>query len=347
MNQSTIDQFLKMPEKRKSARLADMEASYTKKKVKYVEEYDESDFEYEEEASASDMDEDASDVEEIDREPEVDPEEIARLLEVAAEKAQAARQQIRALLADLSPEDARDITALLDRADAWDKPGARYSWSTLPSEIKNNIYKYVFVNDEPIKPHIWFPNVPNRRRIRKYDLGANFLRCNKEIYHEGRSILYGENTFHISPQFRVCLGERDKHAPLIQKVVVRRQKLSSTIMKYVALLKKLTEITVVGGPVWEYSVAASGGGMSHEQRLAKSFTHMTYYGQHLFHISACPTMWYVLEDNLTVSHSFIVRYMTDFVIEQHQVGRRAQGQCCGSPLQSLPCWPRYFTISPR
>jgi hypothetical protein len=117
------------------------------------------------------------------------PQAIAR----RAKKAQEARDKIRELITRLPNAEATAIEDIIDDAEYYEEPGARFPWDKLPAEVKNMIFRCLFVANRPIKPHVYFPNVAHKRRIEKFDLGANFLRCSKAILAQGLPILLSEN----------------------------------------------------------------------------------------------------------------------------------------------------------
>lgn len=237
-----------MPPKRKSARLAEMEAAAPNKKVKYNDDY-ESDIEddYDDAYGAVE-----SDVEDIEPEVELDPEEIARLAAIATQEAQAARAEMRVLLSKLPNAEAEQIREIFDDAESYEQPGARYDWSKLPAEVKNLIYRYTFVSEKPVRPHVVYPNVPERRRVTKYKLGAQFLRCSKEIYAEGRPILLGENVFEITNQFRAAMGEDKarKTSTMVRKVVLPCSKASWNVLQHLSRMDNLEELTIIHDRAW-------------------------------------------------------------------------------------------------
>ncbi|KAJ6105287.1 hypothetical protein N7523_010097 [Penicillium sp. IBT 18751x] len=75
------------------------------------------------------------------------------------------------------------------------------SFLSLPAELRNEIYKYLFVRREPIDP--WNGD---------HELELNLLYTNSAILHEARSLLYGHNCFDLTwepcriPEFLVTIG---------------------------------------------------------------------------------------------------------------------------------------------
>jgi len=65
-------------------------------------------------------------------------------------------------------------------------------WHSLSAELRNKIYRLLFVTEERID----FYSLHNLKR------SAAFLATCRQVYHEGRSVLYMENRFHL---------ERNKH----------------------------------------------------------------------------------------------------------------------------------------
>lgn len=180
----------------------------------------------------------------------MDPEAAVAIL---VNKADIARAQIRGLVNSLPDSEAEAILAVLDDPpqDEEEAPTG-FVWDKLPAEVKNMIYRFVFVSSIPVKPHIMWPNIPHKRHIVKHGLGANFLRCSKAIYAEAYPILRMENTFEIGTHFRVCLGEdrNNKNSDLIRNVFIRSPKLSWNILHDVERLQNLKELTVVSRMEW-------------------------------------------------------------------------------------------------
>lgn len=72
-----------------------------------------------------------------------------------------------------------------------------FSFLTLPGEIRNQILRLVLTHRTQIVIHsfsMFRPPCPVT-----LGLATNILRTCKKVYHEGRSILYGENTFQAHP----------------------------------------------------------------------------------------------------------------------------------------------------
>lgn len=111
--------------------------------------------------------------------PKIDP---------AVKKAQTARRKIRALLDDLPDDEAEEILTLLDTAEEYERPGATFSWESLPAEVKNLIYHFTFVADGPIKPEVRYPNVPHKRQVEKVQSGCQFPALQQS--HLCRSVPY-------------------------------------------------------------------------------------------------------------------------------------------------------------
>lgn len=176
--------------------------------------------------------------------PKVDPETAVAIL---TQKADLARAQIRGLVNSLPDSEAEMIVHILDNPpqEETEQQGG-FHWDKLPAEVKNIIYRFVFVAERPIKPHINWPNVPHRRYISKFGLGANFLRCSKAIYGEAHPILRMENTFEIGTQFRICLGEDrgKRNSALIRKIFLRPEKLSWTLHGIISRLDNKEELTL-------------------------------------------------------------------------------------------------------
>ncbi|KAF2853883.1 hypothetical protein T440DRAFT_292720 [Plenodomus tracheiphilus IPT5] len=69
---------------------------------------------------------------------------------------------------------------------------ARAGFADLPPEIRNNIYRYVFVRRGSDFA------LPITKSSRNFCQSSQFLRTCKLVHQEGCSVLYGENTFHFS-----------------------------------------------------------------------------------------------------------------------------------------------------
>lgn len=70
-----------------------------------------------------------------------------------------------------------------------DRDGSEtWGWSTFPAEIRNRIYRLLFVQDRPFK--FYAPL--------NFDCSSQFLRTCKQVHSEGREILYSENSFIFS-----------------------------------------------------------------------------------------------------------------------------------------------------
>lgn len=234
---------------------------------------------------------------------------------VLAQKADLARAQIRGLVNSLPDSEAESILDVLDNPpeEESEQPGG-FVWDELPAEVKNMIYRYVFVADVPIKPHNSWPNMPHRRRISKYGLGANFLRCSKAIYAEAHPILRMENTFEIGTQLRICLGEDSgkRNSSLIRKILIRPQKFSWTIKTLMFRLGNTNELTIVDDFAWmtchslanaEESAVRSFG--PSQRRLSGFFLSTRDFFGHFSKV------YYVVERKLGVSATlseFIVSY---------------------------------------
>lgn len=65
-------------------------------------------------------------------------------------------------------------------------------FTDLPPELRNNIYRYVFVRPKPQQLKI-----PQHQGCSGLDLSSQFLRTCKLVHDEGCSLLYGENVFHF------------------------------------------------------------------------------------------------------------------------------------------------------
>ena len=63
---------------------------------------------------------------------------------------------------------------------------------SLPSELRNQVYRLVFCHADIIR--YTKPDSDDNGTVK---LSGQFLRTCRQIYNEGLSILYGDNTFHI------------------------------------------------------------------------------------------------------------------------------------------------------
>ncbi|KPI40041.1 uncharacterized protein AB675_11323 [Cyphellophora attinorum] len=241
-----------MPEKRKSARISAIEAAPDKKKVKYNDDYDSDDDDYDELVPYSEP------------EPEIDPEELARQAEeaqrqareaerlaaIAAKKAQVARNKIRALLTNLPDDEAGPMATLLDEAEAWEKPGARYSWSKLPQEIKDRIYEFTFISEDIVVPYVTNPRVKDARKVRTFKLGANFMRCSKEIHEAGKAMLLGLNMFENDTGFKdgLILDKYPQNYLMIRKVVIDCRYVGQAIARNLNRLTQLSMLVLIKSP---------------------------------------------------------------------------------------------------
>lgn len=283
-----------MPEKRKSTRLAELEAAAPQKKVKYTE-VSESDIE-------SDYDSDDESVASV--ESEIDPEEAARAAELAAKDAQIARNQIRDLLDKLPADQSDPILKVIDDADSWEKPGARYPWSNLPAEIKNRIYEYTFLSDAPMKPHVHHPQTKDRRRLEKFNLGANLLRCSKEIYKEGRAILYSDNIFEVDIRFREGLGLNinSGNFSLVRKIILHDGYMSAAMWRNLRQLQNIQELTIRKDPAtWEYYRHYTPPTQSDIKAMAKKFSSLRFDTNKLLDTRTFAKIFFVWQQQLTVS----------------------------------------------
>jgi hypothetical protein len=65
---------------------------------------------------------------------------------------------------------------------------------SLPGEIRNEIYKYLVVQSEPI---LFDNELQAWTGPRELEINGNILYANKTIYHEASSLLYSLNTFYF------------------------------------------------------------------------------------------------------------------------------------------------------
>lgn len=81
-----------------------------------------------------------------------------------------------------------------------------FVWDKLPGEIKNAIYKLLFVSDRVIEPHVSWPYFPAKRVWTKHNLTAQILMSNKAIYEEALPLLLGANTFELNNSLEKYFG---------------------------------------------------------------------------------------------------------------------------------------------
>jgi hypothetical protein len=77
------------------------------------------------------------------------------------------------------------------------------SFLSLPPEIRNEIYKYIVVQREPIICYTWSSSW---ELLYPLELQAKILRANKTIHHEASFLLYSQNSFRIIQLRRFELG---------------------------------------------------------------------------------------------------------------------------------------------
>ena len=73
------------------------------------------------------------------------------------------------------------------------------SWDDLPGEVRNQIYRFLLVNDKHVDTEA--------RRLGKAvttDLNPVILRVCKKVYKEASSVLYRENKFRFDYPFPDC-----------------------------------------------------------------------------------------------------------------------------------------------
>jgi hypothetical protein len=119
------------------------------------------------------------------------------------------------------------------------------SFLSLPGEVRNKIYVYLLVIDEPIEPHVhWYLELKHRIKI---------LRTNKTIHRETSSLFYSQNHFDISQCSPVCIMQflnsiGHTNASYIQDLrvyfpIIHEDKGNITIDRdFVAILEKLQGI---------------------------------------------------------------------------------------------------------
>lgn len=113
-------------------------------------------------------------------------------------------------------------------------------WSDLSAEVRNLIYRYTFVLGGD---YIFLENRSSVQAPRS----AQFLACNKQIYTEGRSILYGENFFEMNHCERTKLVKilKPECIPLLRKIVVFSRYLNKTRLKDLCRLPGLKELLIL------------------------------------------------------------------------------------------------------
>lgn len=229
---------------------------------------------------------------------------------ILTKKADLARAQIRGLVNSLPDSEAESILDVLDNPPEDSEQPEDFVWDKLPAEVKNIIYRFVFVADTPIKPHIMWPNVPHRRQISKYNLGANFLRCSKAIYEEARPILRMENTFEIGTQFRVSLGEdKDRrNSSLIRKVLIRPEKFSWTIWSTLARLENKDELILADDFAWRICNSPAEAESSAAMAFAAANRRISRLLSVPWFLNRFSKVYYVAERHLEVSATTIQSY---------------------------------------
>ena len=166
-----------------------------------------------------------------------------------------ARDQMRKLLLDLPHEEAAAHASLITASEAAiearraEELKHTIVWDKVPPEVKNMIYKYLMTQESPIVPDIKHPHAPYPD-IRKFDLGGNFLRCNKAIYKESVPILLGDNTFELTHYLGAYLGSaaqtRRDREKLVRKVICRPP-LNLAARRSLSRLVNLKELTIIAG----------------------------------------------------------------------------------------------------
>ena len=154
----------------------------------------------------------------------------AHLPHKIAAKEQRARDAIRELLEELPQDEAAAHVVLIDASEAAieakkaEELKHTIEWDKVPAEVKNIIYKYLLTQEMPIQPYIEHPQSATPK-IRKFDLGANLLRCNKSIREEAEPILLGDNTFELTHYLGSYLGPsseiRRVRERLVRKLICR------------------------------------------------------------------------------------------------------------------------------
>lgn len=121
----------------------------------------------------------------------------------------------------------------------------RFRWMDLPPEVKNLIFRELLVSGDIIVPEV--SDYRTRTGWTKYDLGANVLLCNKEIYKQALPVLLGDNVFHLNNTFTGILGKgtqrRRLRGAMVRKLVspVRLETQMASLLK---LLSNLEEVTI-------------------------------------------------------------------------------------------------------
>lgn len=232
--------------------------------------------------------------------PKVDPETAVAIL---TQKADLARAQIRGLVNSLPDNEAESILDILDNPPQEEtQETGGFIWDKLPAEVKNMIYRFVFVADTPIKPHINWPNVPHRRYISKFGLGANFLRCSKTIYAEAHPILRMENTFEVGSQFRVCLGEDKgkRNTSLMRKIFLRPHKISWPLVSMLDRLENKDELTLVSRYPWTTCKTPAGAEASAARCFEFAIGPLWRFGGRITFLQQFSKVYFVAERHLEV-----------------------------------------------
>jgi hypothetical protein len=174
-------------------------------------------------------------------------------------QAQVARDQIRALLPKLPAEEAEIFQSVLDMSERnieikrENELLSVFPWDRVAAEIKNMIYKLLFVHEnEPISPIVSYPGVREKESKRKYDLAGHFLRTCQSIRDEALPILLGQNTFEFNRHMYSYLGvdknSREHRGTMVRKIVIHADSRENEF-RCLSMLNCLEEITIVSPAV--------------------------------------------------------------------------------------------------
>lgn len=193
--------------------------------------------------------------------PSPSPEPSVILPHKEEARVQGIRDNIRELAAGLPRTESAPIIAQLDAAEAEIRrkrkaeiEASSFDWNRVPNEIRNMIYEYLMVQEKSIEPFVAHAGDPERRSLRKFDLGGNLLIASKEIYQQALPMLLGANTFEVNLHLMAFLGttkkSRTARAKLIKKVVISAHPTAAE-WRAIHKLENLEECTIVSFPKHE------------------------------------------------------------------------------------------------
>ncbi|TID20323.1 hypothetical protein E2P81_ATG07625 [Venturia nashicola] len=91
-------------------------------------------------------------------------------------------------------------------------------WEALPTELRLKIYKSLFVLDEKVDiSHLGLKGIQTRPQ-RHYPCSSQLLRCSKQIYNDGITILYGQNCFAIKRNYPEPRGDEPPLCLFMDKI---------------------------------------------------------------------------------------------------------------------------------